>query len=407
MSKKRKYDEISSILEMIGQMETSKSDILVKNADVLRKDLFKLLNNAIYNNNLYAVKKILKHDISLHDWTFDVHKRIDQRIFKYILNYSTFNINFRRLIYDVISCDWDENNVLLSMCLKDKRLNVNIIDSCRGDNTFCALKLAYSISSKKFPLILNHPNIDVNLKWANYEPLIFTVINSGDFDTFELLLKHQNIHLNCKNSRDQTILEYLCSNDSGASWIKLLLSYPNISINSNDNTRGYTPLMYACMHKSHDVMELLLNRPDIILSIKDVKKKTVMDHEYIDVKTKAMIFTAVFSKEFPILSKNVWKIIILNFIYSSMFPGDKNLSAFAACMNIKEPVIGMWSRSIRLNHNLSIVLANGANWDDLKSFNILKELENDKEVKKILSTLKKTLERTEMTEKYDSLYKLI
>lgn len=172
---------------------------------------------------------------------------------------------------------------IAELLLNHKDIDVNIQNN-DGDT---ALMSAMARGEKRIvELLLNHPNIDVNNK-NNVDAT--TALETGTIfgrqETVKLLLNHEDINVNIRDDKGMTAL--ICATayydididklrQQGCPWIKdkaemslgkqeivkLLLDHEDIDVNIQDE-KGKTALMYAAEHNHKEIVELLLNHPNV------------------------------------------------------------------------------------------------------------------------------------------------
>merc|ERR1712037_991273 len=104
-------------------------------------------------------------------------------------------------------------------------------------------------------LLLNTPNIDVNLKSGRDEGLcaLHWAVNESNNEAVKLLLNVPNIDVNLVNFDGKSAVHHaVCENNTEV--LKLLLNVPNIDVNIVDNN-GCSAVHAAVERKTHDYRE--------------------------------------------------------------------------------------------------------------------------------------------------------
>ncbi|OHT14193.1 hypothetical protein TRFO_15479 [Tritrichomonas foetus] len=178
-------------------------------------------------------------------------------IIRYILNNSPYV--FRSPKYAAQFFRYD----IFEWLKDDKGANFSSVMhvSCKANN----------VSALMYTIGLEHP---VNQVIHGYAPIHYAAIN-GNCDCLRILLSHDNIDVNLKNSDGvhmfivhKTALHFaVLSKNIDA--VKLLISDPNISINIQDQAY-HSPLHLAVREIQEDIVKLLLDDPRIMISIRNI-----------------------------------------------------------------------------------------------------------------------------------------
>jgi len=131
-------------------------------------------------------------------------------------------------------------------------------------------------------LLLEHPNIDVNMITRTGNTTIFAVISIylGEDPNrnriFTLFLKHPEIDINDRNRFGQTLLIDSSPFVSLEEFVRLLLKQKNIDVNMQSRA-GNTALHRAARYNNVNVVRMLLNHPDINIFVKNNKNESALE----------------------------------------------------------------------------------------------------------------------------------
>jgi len=148
------------------------------------------------------------------------------------------------------------------------RVNVN---QTFGDLKLSCLCLA---CKRKFPtivkLLLQHPEIDVNLRDSTGKSAMMYALNSPNIEILEFLAKEKNVKINQLNHNGVNIFMYSCSNGC-LNLVKILLSRVDLDINLKC-VSGFadTGLMRACMRGHVEIVKLLLENENIDINLTNI-----------------------------------------------------------------------------------------------------------------------------------------
>ena len=186
---------------------------------------------------------------------------------KLLLNVPNINVNI------VDKSGWNalhlavlENNIEgLKLLLNVPNIDVNIVNNNSGGGGQSALHLAKSsminirvlkqhtaVRIKNYEalkLLLNVPNIDVNILDNNGESAVHHTVRIKNNEELKLLLKMPNIDVNIVNNRGWSPLHSAVEKNN-IEGLKLLLNHPNLTALSlnHKNSMGYTPVMLAAFY---------------------------------------------------------------------------------------------------------------------------------------------------------------
>jgi ankyrin repeat protein len=168
------------------------------------------------------------------------------------------------------------------------------LDSLKEDNEDIEYKCVSYITSKGFTKLMKlvmmtkeYPELEKEIeeiinenpeeinKQNNYgfTALTLAAMNSN-VNIVKLLLEHPNIDVNIRDVDGWTVLMRVCKYNtySNIEIVKLLLKHPNIDVNIQD-VDGWTALIVAVdnnIQSNIEIIKLLLEHPDINVNIKDV-----------------------------------------------------------------------------------------------------------------------------------------
>jgi ankyrin repeat protein len=145
--------------------------------------------------------------------------------------------------------------------LNNKRIN--------GDTP---LLISYKLENYRcFKFLLEHPLIDVNVKDRQGYALLHLACRDRKFEIIELLLNHPNINVNIQDGDNkQTPFNRACITGD-IKVLEYLIPYSNINI---QDVNGNTSLHYACQNEKIEVVKLLLSRPDIDINTINTQRET-------------------------------------------------------------------------------------------------------------------------------------
>lgn len=176
------------------------------------------------NYTEYSIFDIISMDGNkVSEWLFDLYEqtdRLDIEFLREVLNISQININAVN----------DEGKTLLMIATYN-----GDVDAVR--------------------LLLQHPDIDVNVKSKVYEEsALLTSIKRSEFQIFNLLMQHPKINVNIGNRKGWTPLHFVAFNQNPFE-IEILLDHPNIDKTIVDDT-GLTAWDVANKENKIDYPEL-------------------------------------------------------------------------------------------------------------------------------------------------------
>ena len=143
----------------------------------------------------------------------------------------------------------------------------------------CLFSKKYS-SNKTVKILLEHPNINVNLQseygWSALMSASGETNTDSTEETVKMLLEHPNIDVNLQNEQGYTALTHACrysNTDSTEKTVKILLEHPNIDVNLQD-IDGWSALMLASKYSNTDSTEetvkMLLEHSNIDVNLQDI-----------------------------------------------------------------------------------------------------------------------------------------
>jgi len=122
--------------------------------------------------------------------------------------------------------------------------------------------------------------IDINIKYEKKSTLfyLFTPLHLACFysniDIIKLLLSYPDINVNIQDNNGNTPLHLPCSDELvNINVVELLLAHPDIDVNIQDKYEN-TPLYKACYNNNINIIRLLLAHPNINVNIKNKNEET-------------------------------------------------------------------------------------------------------------------------------------
>jgi hypothetical protein len=114
-------------------------------------------------------------------------------------------------------------------------------------------------------LLLQQPDIDVNVKFANGNSLLhFAALHENGLPILNALLQHPQINVHIKDNNEMTPLDYLIIGENDLPKLHALLQHPAIEVNVKNNSGEY-PLHAA----SEPALRILLQHPNIDINKMD------------------------------------------------------------------------------------------------------------------------------------------
>jgi len=116
------------------------------------------------------------------------------------------------------------------------------------------------------PFLLNHPDIDVNVKNNSGHTPFVVACKSGKFQCVRQLLMDSRVRVNDGNSGGTAL--HVVSSYGSNHCLHLLLSHPDIDVNLKHQS-GYTPFMVACQNGNIQCIRSLLKDGRVFISEPD------------------------------------------------------------------------------------------------------------------------------------------
>ncbi|MBA3537038.1 MAG: ankyrin repeat domain-containing protein [Tatlockia sp.] len=157
---------------------------------------------------------------------------------------------------------------VVSLFLKQRDLNINRQYLDMTSLYISVLKKLNSVTE----LLLNHPNIDVNLPDEEGNTPLHIAAIEKNIDIVPLLLKKHTIDVNLPDNDGDTPL-HAAIHASTIGIITQLINHPEIDINALNNN-GRSPLFLAASLNRPDIVKLLVNHPKIKVDILSKKGHT-------------------------------------------------------------------------------------------------------------------------------------
>merc|ERR1712037_853084 len=174
------------------------------------------------------------------------------------------------LIYAVIY----QHNSVVALLLNTPNIDVNLKSG--RDEGLCALHWAVNESNNEaVKLLLNVPNIDVNIVNNSGESALHKAVHRHRNEALKLLLDVPTIDVNLVKFDGKSAVHHAVS-ENNIEGLKLLLSHPSltaITLNMKDKHYGETPVMLAMKLKGYRsrqvVVEVLVADPRVDLDTTD------------------------------------------------------------------------------------------------------------------------------------------
>ena len=256
---------------------------------------------AIENNDIDSVKKYLDlldslGILNINVLATDSHSSMsflylamekdNISIFKLLLSYPDIDVNIKcgygeykvNIIHKTKYYDIEFLKQLLTSPNSKNIIDVNSLDE---DSMGMLHKACVSGNLEIVKLLLEHPNIDVNLKnFSGNTPLHITIeysYSDADTDILKLLLAHPDIDINAKNNKGDSFL-HLIYREYKLKYINLFSMFiyrDDIDLNIK-NVNGETILYQACYEDYIEIVKLLLARPNIDVNTKNVFGNSIL-----------------------------------------------------------------------------------------------------------------------------------
>jgi ankyrin repeat protein len=233
-------------------------------------------------NNILFYLTYKKYDLMEDAINYGLFDKID--INKCMNFYFDVN-NFNYTIF-MFSCRFSNNfssNKIIRMLLEHPNINVNLQNRVGWTALMIASRYSNTDSTENtVKMLLEHPKIDVNLQNKNGWTALMIASRTSNTDstekTVKMLLEHPNIDVNLqkKDSWSALMIASRYSNtDSTEKTVKILLEHPNIDVNLRNNN-NYSALMIASKYSNTDSTKKTV--------------KILSEHLDIDVKSKKTNF---------------------------------------------------------------------------------------------------------------------
>lgn len=123
--------------------------------------------------------------------------------------------------------------------------------------------------------ILYNSPINVNATVYGYSNLLIQALHSEKPSVVELLLKHPYYDINLQTPKDKYTALMYASKWGFTDIVQKMLQHPQINVNI-ENYENETALHLACYTQKTDVVELLLQYPNIDVNKKNYKNETAL-----------------------------------------------------------------------------------------------------------------------------------
>ena len=124
---------------------------------------------------------------------------------------------------------------------------------------------AQRASLEQMQLLLAHDNIQIDIRDNWGQTVLHIAAECQDFKAVQLLLAHENLDVNATADNGATALFGAVSNTP---LTELFLARGDVNLNIRD-MYGHAPLYHAVVYRQPDVVQLLLTRQDLEISIED------------------------------------------------------------------------------------------------------------------------------------------
>jgi ankyrin repeat protein len=260
-------------------------------------------------NNILFYLTYKKYDLMEDAINYGLFDKIDiNKYMKYYDSciYTTSNHNIL-----MFSCEYSKiysSDKIVKMLLEHPNIDVNMMNYLGlSALTLVSMYLNMNSTYETLRMLLDHPDINVNLKNRTGHSALMILLRNNDELAIRMLLRHPDIDINLQNYEGSSAL-ILASSDaslgstieSSERTIKILLEHPNIDVNLL-NVSGMSALMYASMYSNTgSTAKILLEHPNIdvnllnengisalylasIYSNNGLTVKTLLEHPNIDV----------------------------------------------------------------------------------------------------------------------------
>lgn len=242
------------------------------------------------NRYLKILKLLLAHpniDVNIRDnyyrtpiiWAIDVNK-LD--IVKLLLDHPNIDINNPNFSYfnPLIRATLSNNGIeIINLFLNNPKIDLNVRDA-EGNNLIMTIfrnLIDFKTIDSAFEVlktILTSPyvkdRLDINAVNSNKQSILHILFyRESNIDVLNLILQHPNIDVNLKDNNEKT--PFLLASGENFKVLKLLMTHPNTKdkININDiDADGNNCLLLAFDNFNIRVFELLLKNPDLDINYK-------------------------------------------------------------------------------------------------------------------------------------------
>merc|ERR1711953_510545 len=172
------------------------------------------------------------------------------------------------------------HNSMVALLLNTPNIDVNL----KTKSGLCALHCAvHSENNEGLKLLLNVPNIDVNIVENNGWSALYMFFRRGkgfgvkcrNIETLKLLLNVPTIDVNAVDNRGENAVHWALTGDSFEG-LKLLLSHPYLTaltLNQKGKHSGCTPAMQAVKWNTLEYLEVLVADPRVDLDTTEVSEE--------------------------------------------------------------------------------------------------------------------------------------
>lgn len=212
------------------------------------------------------------------------NREIDEKLVKLLLNHPNINPNILDKWGQTplhIACGRLETKVV-QLLLDHPNINPNVQIKHKYNGWYSTLHYACIISNQEIvKLLLNHPNIDPNIQNNDEQTPLHIACedtdHSIDKEIIQLLLQHPNIDPHAKDRWNQSPLHI-----DNINIIKLFLKHPKVNPNAVTDRyhdrynilHEHSLLHRACKKSNKELVQLLLQHPNIDVNIQDLDNNT-------------------------------------------------------------------------------------------------------------------------------------
>lgn len=273
--KRPRENEIEELFEAMNALKMQKTFDMSRAAEDIQKQLEEYLVQAVKNGWVGAVQDLIfkrgmspnttggRNGLSLLEFAiFSNQKEVVKVLLNHSLTDPNQRNNYNNPAFFAIAYDEKTNMVIAEMVLKDKRIDISMVDN------------------------LGRTILHVVSDYARQD--------NGE-DLIEFLFKNTSINVNVQDKEGDTALHnavYSSKTTSTDRSVSLLLNHPDIDPNLATLQKHNTPLHYAAWSTESTLktLEMLLRHPRTNLYLKDSRGQTAYD--VTRTRTQRLLFRA-------------------------------------------------------------------------------------------------------------------